>query len=194
MFQKSLGNFKIFRMTRLRHLKCISGSVRFGPALRTPIALREDSTQWCQTESLHNLQYNKWVQTVEKSREVRIRFEVLTAAVMKSSIFWDIMPCSPLEVNGRSGGSRRSVATYFTLVSCLAYSSTLRMEATCSCETSVDFKRTTRRYITEDRTQKDWALQQTSATSSLQFKCLIAVLLHTYEYWTVIKHARSRIS
>jgi hypothetical protein len=26
-------------------------------------------------------------------------FEVLTAVVMKSSIFWDIMPCGPLEVN-----------------------------------------------------------------------------------------------
>jgi hypothetical protein len=31
----------------------------------------------------------------------------------------------------------------------LAYSSTLRMEATCSSETSVDFKPTTRRYISE---------------------------------------------
>jgi hypothetical protein len=34
----------------------------------------------------------------------------------------------------------------------LAYSSTLKMEATCSCETSVDFQRTTLRYIPEDRT------------------------------------------
>jgi hypothetical protein len=32
------------------------------------------------------------------------------------------------------------------------YSSTLRIEATCSPETSVDFQRTTRRYIPEDRT------------------------------------------
>jgi hypothetical protein len=30
-----------------------------------------------------------------------VRFEVLTAVVMKSSIFWDIMLCSPLKVNGR---------------------------------------------------------------------------------------------
>jgi hypothetical protein len=28
-------------------------------------------------------------------------FEVLTAAIMKSSIFWDITPCSPLKVNRR---------------------------------------------------------------------------------------------
>jgi hypothetical protein len=40
----------------------------------------------------------------------------------------------------------------FTLVSCLAYSSTLKMEAKCSSETSVDFQRTTRHYIPEDRT------------------------------------------
>jgi hypothetical protein len=38
------------------------------------------------------------------------------------------------------------------LVSCLVYSSTLKMEATCSSETSVDLQWTTRRYIPEDRT------------------------------------------
>jgi hypothetical protein len=40
----------------------------------------------------------------------------------------------------------------FMLVSCLAYSSIMKMEAKCSSETSVDFQRTTRRYITEDIT------------------------------------------
>jgi hypothetical protein len=28
-----------------------------------------------------------------------IEFEVLTAVPMKSSVFWDITPCSPLKVN-----------------------------------------------------------------------------------------------
>jgi hypothetical protein len=28
-----------------------------------------------------------------------VGFEVLTAVVMKSSIFWDITPCNPLKVN-----------------------------------------------------------------------------------------------
>jgi hypothetical protein len=37
-------------------------------------------------------------------------------------------------------------------VSCMAYSSTLKMKVTCSPETSVDFKRTKRRYIPEDKT------------------------------------------
>jgi hypothetical protein len=39
------------------------------------------------------------------------------------------------------------------LVSFLAYSSTLKMEAACSSEKSVDFQRITRRYNTEERIQ-----------------------------------------
>jgi hypothetical protein len=33
--------------------------------------------------------------------------EVLTAVVMKSSVFWDITPCGPLKVNRRLGGTCR---------------------------------------------------------------------------------------
>jgi hypothetical protein len=32
-------------------------------------------------------------------------FELLTAMVTKSSIFWDITSCSPLKANGRFGGT-----------------------------------------------------------------------------------------
>jgi hypothetical protein len=39
----------------------------------------------------------------------------------------------------------------FRLVSCSAYSSTLKMKATCSSEMSVDFQRTTWRYIPKDK-------------------------------------------
>jgi hypothetical protein len=42
----------------------------------------------------------------EESLSKVIEFEVLTAAVTKSSIFWDITPCSPLKVNRRFGGTR----------------------------------------------------------------------------------------
>jgi hypothetical protein len=34
-----------------------------------------------------------------------VGFEVLTAVVKKSTIFWDITPCSPLSVNRRLGGT-----------------------------------------------------------------------------------------
>jgi hypothetical protein len=36
-----------------------------------------------------------------------VGFEVLTAVVMKSSIFWDIRPWSPLKINRRFGGTCR---------------------------------------------------------------------------------------
>jgi hypothetical protein len=79
--------------------------------------------------------------------EHHVGSEVLTAVVMESSIFWDITPCSPLKVR-----ARLCLPPAFTPVSCLAYSSTLKMEAKCSSETSVDFQRTTRSYIPEYRT------------------------------------------
>jgi hypothetical protein len=34
-----------------------------------------------------------------------VGFEVLTAVVVKSSVFWDITLCSPLQVNQRFGGT-----------------------------------------------------------------------------------------
>jgi hypothetical protein len=43
------------------------------------------------------------------------------------------------------------LAACFILVSCSAYSSTLKMQATCSSETSGDLQRNTRGYIAEDR-------------------------------------------
>jgi hypothetical protein len=57
-------------------------------------------------------------------------FEVLTAVVMKSPVFWDVTLCSLLKANRRFGGICR-----------------LKMETTCSYETSVGFQRTTLLYI-----------------------------------------------
>jgi hypothetical protein len=45
-----------------------------------------------------------------------------------------------------------AVQSGFMLITCLVYSSTLKMEATCSLETSVDFQWTTPRYIPQGRT------------------------------------------
>jgi hypothetical protein len=88
---------------------------------------------------------------------------------MKNTIFWDITSCSPLKVNWNFGGifrlnfqgreislarnqreSRPCLPPTLTLVCCSAYSSTLKIEAKCSSELSIDFQRTTRRYIQED--------------------------------------------
>jgi hypothetical protein len=67
-----------------------------------------------------------------------VGFEVLTAVVMKRSILWDIMTCCPLEVKRRFGGTSRLylqgrsslLAICFMLVSCLSYSSTLKIKMT----------------------------------------------------------------
>jgi hypothetical protein len=53
--------------------------------------------------------------------------------------------------NPRFGASRLlCLSPSFVLISCSAYSSILKMEATCSSENSVDFQRTTRCYIPKD--------------------------------------------
>jgi hypothetical protein len=57
-----------------------------------------------------------------------------------SSIFWDIISCSLLKVNQGFGGI------------CDLHFHGLKMEATCSSKTSVDFQRTTWCHIWEDRT------------------------------------------
>jgi hypothetical protein len=45
--------------------------------------------------------------THEKTWTSHVGFEVLTAVVMKSSVFWDITPCSPLKVSRRFGWTCR---------------------------------------------------------------------------------------
>jgi hypothetical protein len=73
------------------------------------------------------------------------------------AIGWSLIQGGLPTVRGRNQSESRWQAEpcfppACTLVSCLAYSSTLKMEAICSSETSVDFQRTTWRYIPEDRT------------------------------------------
>jgi hypothetical protein len=74
------------------------------------------------------------------------------------SISLNITPWTPLKISWRFGGTlhlnlqrqrinqARSgrgalIATCFTLIYCLAYSSIMKIEATCSSETSLDFQR-----------------------------------------------------
>jgi hypothetical protein len=63
---------------------------------------------------------------------------------VKSTIFWDIKPCSPLNVNGMA-------CQAFVLVPCLAYW-TLKMVVIYSSEMLVDFQWTKWHYIPEDST------------------------------------------
>jgi hypothetical protein len=76
-----------------------------------------------------------------------VRCLVLALIVMKSSIFRSEIPCSQEKVNQNF---RENFLLYLLLISCSAYSFTLKLEAACSSETSVDFQRITRRYVPED--------------------------------------------
>jgi hypothetical protein len=97
-----------------------------------------------------------------------VGFEVLTAVVTKRSVSLFITPCRPLKVSRHFEGTYRlhlqgrkisrarnqhesTFSPAFTLISCSAYSSTLKIEAICSSETSFDFQGTTQRYIPDDR-------------------------------------------
>jgi hypothetical protein len=66
-------------------------------------------------------------------------YKVKLIIELKSPIFWDIMPCSQLRISRRFGATCRLhqseqllLAVFMMLVSCLAYSSTPKMEAICS--------------------------------------------------------------
>jgi hypothetical protein len=63
--------------------------------------------------------------------------------IVKDSVVWDTRSCSPEEANRRFGGKCNSA---FCLISCLAYSTTMKM---CPSEISVDVHRTTRRCTQE---------------------------------------------
>jgi hypothetical protein len=60
-----------------------------------------------------------------------VRFQVLTAATMKVTVFWDIAPCSLVQIDRRFKGV------------------SLMMELVSLSETSANFHETTRRNIPE---------------------------------------------
>jgi hypothetical protein len=95
-----------------------------------------------------------------------VTFKSRTLWNLKSSVFWDITLCSPLKVNRRFGGIYRlnsksapskklawnsyqacRIWPACLLVFAELISSTLKMEAICSSEMSVETRRTTRRHI-----------------------------------------------
>jgi hypothetical protein len=102
-----------------------------------------------------NSKHRCWIWSWCSKMRVYVRIFILTAMVMKSSVFCDITPCSPLNVNRCFGGTWRlhiqgqprkkpewlCLPPTFMLVSCLDYSSTPKWGATCSSETSLDFQR-----------------------------------------------------
>jgi hypothetical protein len=73
----------------------------------------------------------------------------------KSAVFWDITPCSPLNIKRCFGGTCRlrfqgRIRQAEISMEQADYSSTLKIEA-CSSERSFYIEQTTQRYILQDR-------------------------------------------
>jgi hypothetical protein len=81
------------------------------------------------------------------------------AVTVRNTIFWDVTPCSSVGIYRHFGGmycfyiqGRRVSQASNKHVAALAYSSTLKMGAVRSSETSVNLDQTTRRHTPADRT------------------------------------------
>jgi hypothetical protein len=89
---------------------------------------------------------------------VDVGFEVLTAVVTKSAVFWNIAQCSPLKVILRFGVTFQQhlqalLATCFHALFLPVLFFDPKDEG-CSSVTSVEFQRATRRYIPDDSTPR----------------------------------------
>jgi hypothetical protein len=88
---------------------------------------------------------------------------------------------SPPFSRTRNKPSKKSAgrATSFMFVSCLVYSSTLKMKATCSSETPTEFQRTARRYIPRDRTLSNTFVREQNPNLGALFYCEVTGILES---------------
>jgi hypothetical protein len=113
----------------------------------------------------------------------------------KSSIFWDMTPCSPLELNWcfrgtyrlhlrgkRISQARNQRGPRSKHSSCSAYSLTLQTEAIYSSETSVDTQRTTQRYIPEDGTLHKYRCENLKSY-------IMRSLIGTIVFWDMLPYS-----
>jgi hypothetical protein len=115
-------------------------------------------------------------------------FEVLTPVVMKISLFWGITPCSPLKVNRRFRGIYRRALFARSFLLCLFLypedGDDKLLRNICR------LRRTTRRYIPENRTLKvRWRMIM--AFDALNAKLVAWNIFYSFEYGARGEHVRT---
>jgi hypothetical protein len=68
---------------------------------------------------------------------------------------------------------------------CLVYSSTVKMEATCSSEKSVGFQRAIQHFISEDRTLQEVKVSEHQSQDRTMSDSILNVTLHPVEMFLV---------
>jgi hypothetical protein len=107
---------------------------------RLAIVTSEGESSEC---SFHNLTASTFISEhfSRNKQPICIGFEVFPVVTTNSSLFWEITPCCPVKVS-------RCLREYispisFMMVSCLGYTSTLKMEVIYFSKTLLDFQWTT---------------------------------------------------
>jgi hypothetical protein len=121
---------------------------------------QERTNQMANTSNTSHMQYKKVLSEKESGDSNWTVRHVVYVVLMTEVIIWDIMLCSLLNVNQRFRGtyclhlqgwiSGARLPPAFTLVYCLAYSSTLNIAVICSSKMSSNFQQTTHHYISAD--------------------------------------------
>jgi hypothetical protein len=113
------------------------------------------------------------------------RWNEESQVALKSTIFWDMTPCSLLSFNRRFGGTYRlhpetqwTTRRYIPEDGNISSIFRMEMEAICSSETSVETQRTTRRHIPEDGTLHNHRCEN---LKSYKLLCLWNTFLVVYE-------------
>jgi hypothetical protein len=119
------------------------------------------NTEPCAYEHVNKLTLINWMIYLMKKLNLQTHFKEHIIFISRGSplVCWKSTEVSEercLHLQGRRISQARKqhdalLATFFTLIFCLAYSSALKMEATHSSEISIDFQQCTQHYVPEDR-------------------------------------------
>jgi hypothetical protein len=110
------------------------------------------------------------------SRYIDIGHVILYYTLSKySSVYTILVTLLDIQQQHEAGSK---LAACFMLLSCLAYSSTLKMKVTCSSEMSVDFQWTTQVCMSEDRTFQHAEISFSNVPSLISILYCVCAVSH----------------